>query len=68
MCAGDKDKWDNMFAMEGDEADMFSALKERLAKRKEKMERKKEKKEPNMGLQLLFGGKWIGSPECTSIV
>lgn len=56
VCAEDKDSWDGMFSLEGDEADMFSALKERLKKRKEKI-KKKEKKEPNnMGLQLLFGG------------
>ena len=55
MCAGDRDKWDGMFAMEGDEADMFSALKDKLKKRKDKP-KKKERKEPNMGLQLLFGG------------
>ena len=56
MCAEDKDRWDGMFQMEADEADLFSALKEKLKKRKEKM-KKKDKKE-NMGLQLLFGGSY----------
>ncbi len=55
MCAEDKDRWDGMFQMEADEADLFSALKERLKKRKEKI-KKKEKEKDNMGLQLLFGG------------
>lgn len=58
VCAEDKDRWDGMFQMEAEEADMFSALKERLKKRKEKIRdkiKKKEKKE-NLGLQLLFGG------------
>ena len=57
MCAEDKDRWDGMFQMDGDEADLFSALKERLKKRKEKMKKKENKKEVGgMGLQLLFGG------------
>ena len=56
VCAEDKDRWDGMFQMEADEADLFSALKEKLKKRKEKM-KKKDKKE-NMGLQLLFGGSY----------
>lgn len=59
VCAEDKDRWDGMFQMEGDEADLFSALKEKLKKRKERM-KKKEKKE-NLGLQLLFGGLCIRS-------
>lgn len=50
-----------MFQLEADEADMFSALKERLKKRKERIKvklKKKEKKDmkDGMGLQLLFGG------------
>ena len=43
-----------MFQVEGDEADLFVAVKEKIKKRKERM-KKKDKKE-NMGLQLLFGG------------
>lgn len=61
VCAEDKDRWDGMFQLEADEADMFSALKERLKKRKERIKvklKKKEKKDmkDGMGLQLLFGG------------
>lgn len=59
MCAEDKDRWEGMLPVDGDEADMFQALKDRLKKRKEKINKKgkKEKKEHDgMGLQLLFGG------------
>ena len=58
MCAEDKDQWEGMMQMDGDEADLFSALKEKLKKRKDRKDKKKkkEKKEQDMGLQLLFGG------------
>ena len=60
MCAEDKDRWDGMFQMERDDADLVSALKERLKKRKEKVKKKEDKKD-HMGLKLLFGGESVKS-------
>ncbi len=54
--------------MEGDEADLFSALKDKIKRRKDRITKKEKKSRGGMGLQLLFGSKCGATSLATFII